>query len=105
MSEGYAGDVLFSLGIPLLFYSELCGLRIYSLRIDFAIPISKPLNSANPRRRPMQEYPGLVFFFRSSTIWWPWSGRIGMDTCLFCCNSRKAFITWYMSTSPSRWLA
>ncbi len=56
MSEGYAGDVLFSLGIPLLFYSELCGLRIYSLRIDFAIPISKPLNSANPRRRPMQDW-------------------------------------------------
>lgn len=29
MSEGYAGDVLFSLGIPLLFHSELYGLRIY----------------------------------------------------------------------------
>ena len=36
---------------------------------DLAIPISSPLNSANPLRRPMQEYPGLVFFFKSSTIW------------------------------------
>lgn len=30
-------------------------------RIDFAIPISKPRSSANPRRRPKQEYPGFVF--------------------------------------------
>ena len=28
-------------------------------RIDFAIPISKPRSSANPRRRPKQEYPDL----------------------------------------------
>ncbi len=36
---------------------------------DLAMPISKPRSSARPRRRPMQEYPGLVFFLRSSIIW------------------------------------
>lgn len=41
---------------------------VYFLYSERAMPISNPLNSANPRRRPMQEYPGFVFFFRSSII-------------------------------------
>lgn len=48
----------------------LSGQLIYQLfsSIDLAIPISSPLSSASPLRRPRQEYPGLVFFFKSSII-------------------------------------
>ena len=53
------------------------------------MPISNPRNSAKPRIRPKQEYPGLVFLWRSSIIWCPWSGRIGMETPLRCCNSSQ----------------
>lgn len=50
-----------------------------ALKLDFhlpvwealTIPISSPRNSASPRRRPIALYPGLVFLWRSSSIWWP----------------------------------
>lgn len=35
------------------------------------IPNSNPRNSARPLKRPIAEYPGFVFFFKSSNIWCP----------------------------------
>ena len=59
--------------------SSCARLPYLSANSDRAMPSSSPRSSASPRRRPRHEYPGLVFFFRSSIIWWPWSGRIGIE--------------------------
>ena len=49
------------------FLSECDGYSFFS-SMDLAIPSSRPRSSARPRSLPMPEYPGLVFFFRSSSI-------------------------------------
>src|SRR5690606_37677961 len=47
-----------------------CSYHILLLSINVrCIPSSSPRSSARPRSLPMAEYPGLVFFFRSSSIW------------------------------------
>lgn len=67
---------------------EITGKKRYESRrypySVLAMPYSSPRSSARPLNRPMQEYPGLVFLFKSSSIWCPWSGRRGMDMFRFC---------------------
>ena len=65
---------------------------IYDNLINLTIPISNPLNSARPLNLPMAEYPGLVFFFKSSSIWCPWSGRIGIFTFLILHQLAQLFL-------------